>query len=420
ERCDAGPYIADLNCSGTTLSHGAPLSNVQPLLRDMARAMDESLDQAAYVALPQHPDDRPRVTRAHAALAQRHGMGSLLTVPLFADAQPIAALVFERSAGQLFDTAWALQVQNLASGLAPALRLLIEQERGVCSRAAAAWSRRWQALPPPRRRLCLAALPVAALLLTGLMLTPWQHDIAAPTQLEGRIQRAVVAPLDGYLKAVHVRAGDSVVAGQLLIELADDDLRLELRRRQTEVAQHEGAYGDAMARQDRSALVQAEARAAEARAQLGLIQAQLERTRIVAPFDALVIMGDLSQQLAAPLRRGELLFKLTPTRELRVMLQVDERDSERVRPGMQGAVTFAALPDKRYDLVLERVSPVARSDPGHLGFEAEARLLAAAPELMRPGMQGLAQLNAGQQPLYWLLSHRVLDWLRLQWWRWVG
>jgi multidrug resistance efflux pump len=254
----------------------------------------------------------------------------------------------------------------------------------------------------------------------GLLATRWQHHIAAPTQLEGRVQRAVVAPLDGFLKAVHVRAGDSVNAGQLLAELADDELRLELRRRQTEVAQHESAYGDAMARQDRSALVQAEARAAEARAQLGLVQAQLARTRIVAPFDALVIMGDLSQQLAAPLRRGELLFTLTPTRELRLMLQVDERDSEHLKPGLKGAVTFAALPDKRFELVVERVSPVARAEGGHNSFEAEAQLLAAPPELMRPGMQGLAQLEAGVQPMYWLLGHRAWDWLRLQWWRWVA
>ena len=402
------------------LSHGAPLATVQPLLRDLARAMDEALDQGAHVAYPQHPSDRPRVTRSHAALVQRHGLGALLTVPLFENNRAIGALVFERQPGALFESAWAQRAQTLAATLAPALRLLLEHDQGLLTRSLALLSRRWQALPQPRRLAWLAGAPLLALALVGLLTTRWQHHIAAPTLLEGRVQRAVVVPLDGYLKAVHVRAGDSVQAGQLLAELADDELRLELRRRQTEVAQHESAYGDAMARQDRSALVQAEARAAEARAQLGLVEAQLARTRLLAPFDALVIMGDLSQQLAAPLRRGELLFTLTPTRELRVMLQVDEADSAHLKPGLTGAVTFAALPEQRFALVVERVSPVARADAGHNRFEAEARLLAAPPELMRPGMQGLAQLQAGARPLYWLLGHRVWDWLRLQWWRWVA
>jgi hypothetical protein len=35
-------------------------------------------------------------------------------------------------------------------------------------------------------------------------------------------------------------------------------------------------------------------------------------------------------------------------------------------------------------------------------------------------MQGVAQLQAGKQPLGWLLLHPITDWLRLQWWRWIG
>jgi multidrug efflux pump subunit AcrA (membrane-fusion protein) len=175
-----------------------------------------------------------------------------------------------------------------------------------------------------------------------------------------------------------------------------------------------------MARQDRNALVLAEARAAEARAQLGLVEAQLARTRLVAPFDGLVIAGDLQQQLAAPLRRGELLFTLTPSRELRLLLQVDERDSAFVQPGQAGAVTFSALPAQRFEVQVERLSPVAQAADGRNVFEAEARLLAAPQDLLRPGMQGLAQLQAGKQPLGWLLGHHITDWLRLQLWRWVG
>lgn len=407
-------------CRVVALSHGTPLQGLQPVLRELALAMDESLDQGAHVAYPQHPDDHPRVVRAHAALVQKHGLGPLLTVPLFEQTRSVGALVFERQPGQLFDAAWAHQAQQLASALAPLLRLLIEREQGLLQRSAALLSRRWQGLPQAHQRVWRLGLPVLLVASVAAGFSRWTHDIAAPTRLEGRVQRALVVPMDGFLKSVHVRAGDTVIAGQLLAELVDDELRLELRRRQTEVAQHESAFGDAMARQDRAALVQAEARAAEARAQLGLIEAQLTRTRITAPFDGLVIHGDLQQQLAAPMRRGELLFTLTPSRELRVILQVDERDSAQLKPGMQGAVSFSALPERRFELVVDKVSPVARAEEGRNTFEAEARLLAPAPELMRPGMQGLAQLDAGQQPLAWLLTHRWLDWLRLQWWYWMA
>lgn len=402
------------------LSGGANLNNARPLLTDVASAMDEALDQGAHVACPQQPEEQPRVTRAHELLAQRHGMGAVLTVPLFVDTQAVGALLFERRVGQLFDHAWALQVQAVATVLAPMLQLQADRDQGLLLRGLRLWTGRWRALPTHNRKLWLAGLPLALGALVALMLVPMDHRVAATSTLQGRVQRAVVAPLDGYLKAVHVRAGDSVKAGDLLAELVDDDLRLEQRRRQTEVTQHESAYGDAMARQDRGALVLAEARAAEARAQLGLVEAQLARTRLVAPFDGQVIAGDLRQQLAAPLRRGELLFTMTPSRELRLLLQVDERDSNHVQPGQIGAVTFSALPAQRFELVVERLSPLAQAGDGRNVFEAEARLLAAPQELLRPGMQGLAHLQAGQQSLGWLISHPITDWLRLQLWRWIG
>ncbi len=406
------------------VSNGAPLAGkaaAMPLMVDVARAMDEALDQGAHVASPQHPDEpHPRVTRAHMQLAQRHGTGALLTVPLFVDTQAVGALTFERTAGQYFDEAWAQQVQTLALSLAPLLQLQARAEQGVALRLRADLSGRWQGLSARARRAWLTAAPAGALTLLAALFIPLQHQVAATSTLQGRVQRAVVSPLDGYLKSVHVRAGDAIKAGDLMAELVDDDLRLEQRRRQTEISQHESAYGDAMARQDRGALVMAEARAAESRAQLGLVESQLARTRLLAPFDGLVIAGDLRQQLAAPLRRGELLFTLTPSREMRLMLQVDERDSAFVQAGQTGAVTFSALPSQRFDVVIERVSPVAQVVEGRNVFEAEARLLAPAQAQLRPGMQGLAQVQAGRQPLGWLLGHGAFDWLRLQWWRWVG
>ena len=405
------------------LSHTSQASAVAgeaPLLIAVARAMDEALDQGACVVYPQHPDERPRITLAHADLAHQHRCRSLLTVPLFVAGEPVGALVLERARQAHFDAAWSHVAQTLATELAPWLRLQSEHERPAWRRARHRLSLSWRALPTARRWACAAGLVMFAVALAALLMTSFNHDIAAATRLEGRVQRAVVAPLDGFLKSVHVRAGDTVTAGQLLAELADEDLLLEQRRRQTEVAQHESAYGDAMARQDRAALVLAEARAAEAKAQLGLVEQQLARMRLLAPYDAQVIAGDLSQQLAAPLRRGELLFTLTPTRELRVMLQLDEADAAHVKAGARGRVTLSALPEQRFDLVVERVMPVAQVLDGRNVFEAEARLQGTAVSELRPGMQGLAQIHAGQQPLLWLASHRAVDWLRLQWWRWIG
>src|SRR5207253_1031694 len=124
--------------------------------------------------------------------------------------------------------------------------------------------------------------------------------VTAKTVVEGFIQRAAVAPFQGYVAQASVRAGDTVRKGQLLATLDDRDLKLERTRWDAEREQAEGKYRDALAKHDRSATRVLAAQLAQAEAQLALTDEKLARTRLVAPFDAVVVSGDLSQLLGAP------------------------------------------------------------------------------------------------------------------------
>lgn len=405
------------------LSDGANFGRQQRLARLVGSAMDEALDQGASVSHPARALQRPRITLAHVELARHLASSALFTVPMFSAGRAVGALMFERPHATGFDVQLTRRIELAAEALGPLLALKQAQEYSLWQRLrtriesdVAARSR--------GRHLALGAGLVAALgAAAALLASSWSFQISAPTRLEGRIQRAVVAPVDGFLKSAHVRAGDEVREGQLLAELSDDDLRLEQRRAETEVARHESTYAEAQAKGDRTQLVMADARIAESRAQLALVEQQIVRTRLVAPFDGLVIKGDLAQQLGAPLKRGDLLLTLTPSRDFRVMLEIDERDAASVHAGTRGSLTLSALPERSFDLVVERVMPVAQAEGGRNLFEAEARLetgSASRVEALRPGLQGMAKLRAGERPLYWLISHRALDWLRLQWWSWWG
>ena len=403
------------------LSHGASLGHEQALVRMVGAAMDAAVDQGASIAYPQHPDARPRITLAHALLAHRSSGIGVLTVPLFVAGTAVGALTLERPQASPFDAVTVRHIEAITEALAPLLLLKFEHQRSAFQRLRGGLSVKLGRLATRQRRALLMGSLTAIGALVALLGSQWSFQISATTRLEGQVQRAVVAPVDGFLKSAHVRAGDAVREGQLLAELSDEDLRLEHRRWETEVARHEHAFAEAQAKADRTQLVVADARAAESRAQLALVDHQLARTRLLAPFDALVIKGDLTQQLGTPVKRGDVLLTLTPSREFRVMLEIDERDVGHVRPGASGAVTLSALPQHRFPLVIERVMPVAKVDAGRNVFEAEARMTTAADaSQLRPGLQGVARLDAGERPLYWLASHRMLDWWRLQWWSWVG
>lgn len=64
---------------------------------------------------------------------------------------------------------------------------------------------------------------------------------------------------------------------------------------------------------------------------------------------------------------------------------------------------------------VERVTPVATTREGRNFFEVEGALQ-DAPAALRPGLQGVAKIEAGQHALAWIWTHRVWEWLRLTLW----
>jgi multidrug resistance efflux pump len=247
---------------------------------------------------------------------------------------------------------------------------------------------------------------------------PATHRVAAPAELEGVVQRAIVAPMQAYVAESRYRAGDVVSEGEVLGVLEDTDLRLEARKWQAKRAQRRKELRAAMAAIDRSQVRILQAQVDQADAELALIEEQLQRTRLVAPFDGIVTHGDLSQSLGTPVERGEVLFEVAPLDDYRIILEVDSADIGFVQSEQEGRLTLQALPGRHLPLVVQRVTPISTADEGRSFFRVEAALEGDGTGL-RPGMDGVAKIEVGRRSLLWIWTHGMIDWLRLAWWAWV-
>jgi RND family efflux transporter MFP subunit len=247
---------------------------------------------------------------------------------------------------------------------------------------------------------------------------PGTHRIIADATLEGRVQRAVVAGLDGYISEASARAGDVVRAGQVLGRLDERDLQLERRKWSARERQLRREYREALAEHDRAERSILQARLDEARAQVALLDEQLARTQLLAPFDGVVVRGDLSQSLGSPVERGEVLYEIAPLEGYRIILEVDERDVADVEVGHTGQLALSALPNEPLALRVENITPVATAEDGHNFFRVEASLEQPLA-ILRPGMAGVARIEAGRRRLAWIWTHDLVDWLRLLAWSWL-
>ncbi|MGB5561967.1 MAG: HlyD family efflux transporter periplasmic adaptor subunit, partial [Sedimenticolaceae bacterium] len=157
------------------------------------------------------------------------------------------------------------------------------------------------------------------------------------------------------------------------------------------------------------------ARIAQAEAQLRLVDEQLERTQLRAPFAGVLVSGDLSRALGAPVERGQLLFEIVPSEGYHVTLEVDEHDVAALEAGQQASLRLTGMPDEIIPLRISRIFPVASAEGGSNHFRVEGEL-ETTPGDLRPGMQGVAKIVVGRASLLTVWTSSLLDRLRLWFW----
>jgi len=227
----------------------------------------------------------------------------------------------------------------------------------------------------------------------------------------------MVAPINGYILETSARAGDLVKQGEVLFSIDDRDLRLEYLKWSSQKKQVERRYRDALAGKNRSEVNIFKAQLDQAEAQLDLLQEQIARTQVAAPFDGVVVSGDLSQRLGSPVSRGEVLLSIAPLNAYRVVLQVDERQISEIASGQVGQLILKALPQQQFPFVIEKITPVSEPLDGRNRFRVEARLTEGM-ELLRPGMEGAGKIMIDRRQLKWIWTHDMVEWFKLWFWYW--
>jgi hypothetical protein len=152
---------------------------------------------------------------------------------------------------------------------------------------------------------------VAGALLGGLvvLLLPGTYRVTAPASLEGSIQRAVVAPFDGFMMQAHARAGEKVAVGEVIAELDSRELLLEQQRYSAERDEYNRQYRQALAKRDMAQAHIFKSQVSQAEAQLRLLDKKIQRSSLLAPLDGLIIKSDLSARWVRRLKRGMSCLK---------------------------------------------------------------------------------------------------------------
>lgn len=401
------------------ISHAEKVDKRTELTALLEEAQQEALSQGVELAWPA---TGLQVLRAHERYAQLQRPGHLLTLPLSdADAADparahLGAITLERQRTP-FTAAeqWALRL--ICDLLLPALRMLEERSRALPRRLAAELGRSLPARLAPHtaagRRLAIG-LAVAAL---AALLVPVPTDVDGGAVIKADAMAFIGAPFDGYIESSAASLGAQVKAGDLLFTLATRELTLERSSILADIAQHTREAEKRRSANQLPEMLIAEAQAAQAAARLQQVDYKLSQAAVRAPLAGVVVEGEPGKSIGGAVRRGETSMKIAALQALHVEAAVPEKDLSRVAVGAEVRVKLIALPDQAYTMTVTRITPAAAVKDGSNTFPARIEMAGPAPAQWRPGMSGVAKIAAGWQPLAWVATHRLVDYLRLVcWW----
>jgi hypothetical protein len=288
------------------------------------------------------------------------------------------------------------------------------------------WGHAWGALAGHRSRarsrpLRRAVLAAAALALLAAMFVPVRTSALAPAEIAPLSAAAVTAPMDGVIRAFHVRPNQAVRRGEPLFTLDDTTLRSrrEVALRQLAVARADAlaaaqrAFADGPSRGELAAL---NGRVAERQAEVASIDQLLARILITAPRDGVVVFGDVLDWQGRPVVTGERIALIADPDDAGVLVWLPVADAITLHEGAPLRLFLRVAPTAPLPATLVQTSYQAALSPdGVAAYRLRARfdpLDEDTARRVRIGLAGTAKLYGDPAPLGLYLFRRPLAALR--------
>lgn len=397
------------------MSHTEDFSRKMKIVQDIESVMEECLDQDCEVLYPAS-QEATYISRAAGELSKQHGPLAVLSVPFRQAGEARGALTLERESSKSFNLE-EIEAIRLACELCTARLLeLYEHDHWIGARAVAKARSALATLVGPK----YTWMKILGILIFGVILFlifgKGQFRAEAPFVVEATYQQVVCASFDGYIKGVNVEVGDTVKENETtLAELDTAELRLQLAAAKAENAGYLKQVAAAMRDGETAQAQIAQANSDKAQAQIDLLNYLIEQGRIISPISGAVVKGDLKRQIGAPVKKGDVLFEVTPLESLRAELLVPEDLIFDIAIDQEGYLATVSYPSQRLKFIVERINPMAEVVGNRNVFKVRVRLLETR-SWMRPGMEGVAKVSIGKRRYVWIWTRRFVNWLRMKLW----
>ncbi len=353
-----------------------------------------------------------------ASYVKRTAIRSLCQIPLGDEEGRIGGLYMESASPAFMAESGLEAAQLLATQASVALRNaeLYGQVPLIGLLAPVAEWRGRMAAMPRAAFLRRVVLPIAIVVAVGLI--PWRERVTPRSaELIPSVRAPVRATVGGLLEEVRVSEGANVARGDIVAKLRDDDVRIRISETEGALAAARREEAAARAKGDETLARLADIRATELAESLALFSEQLERTRIRAPVDGVVLTVRPHEMLGEYLEAGATFVLLGRTDRLQVEARVAQHDVDRIAVGRPVRLKVASRPNHTFVGTIVQVSPAATPDESGDASVTVWGDLDNSEGLLRPGLDARAKIVGVRRPVGYLMLRPFSRWIRMRFWR---
>lgn len=164
-----------------------------------------------------------------------------------------------------------------------------------------------------------------------VMAAPWHEAAQAPMVVDFDPVHEIRTSVRGFIDEVFVESGQSILEGELLIQLSNPELAIQRQQLHQEYRKTQ-QQGRILHNEGNIAGWQVQAENAESmREKLSQLDAQLAGLKIVAPCDGVVLDADITSQTGIWLETGELVVSVGPAGSKQMLALVSENNIDAFR-----------------------------------------------------------------------------------------
>lgn len=385
------------------------------VIQEIEKVMEEALDQDLEIIYPDS-EAHTSINREHETFSKKNGISNIVSLPIRVDGIGYGVITLERETGSFSE----YDLKGLRILTDQASRRLFDLHKvdrwfgarlvnGArnCFAKLLGFENTWSKL--------FGLLGVAAL----LVFIFWRplYRIEGDFIIRTDKMTHLPAPYNGYISEVPFKVGDNVKNGDVIVRLDDRELLLEQLSAISEIQRYSSEAEKAEAEKKLADMRAVLALKRQSEAKLDMINFRIDRAAIKAPYDSIIVVGDLRDRIGAPVEHGEILMRLTRLEDLYVEIKVGERDIHEIKDFSEGQIAFVSMPDNKYNFKIERIEPIAMPEQDGNVFVIRGKLIDQTEDWWRPGMSGVAKIDVGNRSLFWVFTHRFVDFVRLyMWW----